>query len=430
MVASKLVRSLKRNVQLAGLVVLLLPAVSQAQQYYDPGLLQKSVDRKPVDYQPAPTSLGGFILGAGAELAYEANDNIYYFGEDEESDSIIHVRPWASLGSDWNRHEVNLGFFADIGRYSDFGDEDYEDWTANLNGRVDVKRGSFFNYKASYMQLHEDRSSPDDVGGVKPTEFAFSGFDLGYSHTFNRLTAMLAYDMQDTDYDDNKDGDGNVLDNQDRDRSRDTYTLRLDYGYSEQSAVFVSYAANTLDYDQTVDSEGFERSSDGSDFRGGLAWNKAGIVSGDIYLQYVEQDYDDARFSKVDGFGIGASLEWTPTELTNISFKFANTPQETTQTNASGYYSSLYSVRVQHELRRNLLLNARVSYTDNDYETIDNDAAMLSKTEVVRAGVGVSYLFNRHFYISGGYTYERQDANTSDFEYRTNRWFITLGAEF
>jgi len=39
------------------------------------------------------------------------------------------------------------------------------------------------------------------------------------------------------------------------------------------------------------------------------------------------------------------------------------------------------------------------------------------------------YLLNRNFYISGGYVYESQDANSSAFEYKTNRWFITIGAE-
>jgi hypothetical protein len=409
--------------------VLILPGISMAQQYYDPGLLHKTIDRKPADFQPPGVHLGGFVLQPGVELAYENNDNIFYLESDEISDSIIHVRPWANLNSDWSRHELNLSFYADIGRYDDFSSEDYEDWITSLNGHIEVKRDSNFNYTASYMQLHEDRSSPDDAGGINPTEFTYSGFNVGYGHTFNRLTAALNYDLADTDYSDNINGDGDILDNQDRDRSRNALMLRLDYELPGQNGIFFSATGNNVEYDQNINSSGFERSSSGYNFQGGMSWNMTGVLVGDLFLEYIKQEYDDPRFADVDGFGIGASLDWTPTELTNINILVRNGLQETTQGDTSGYFSTLYSARLQHELRRNWLLNARFSYTDNDYEVNGGSAGSLTDTQVIRAGAGVSYLFNRNFYVSAGYVYEKQNANATVFEYRTNRWFVTFGAE-
>lgn len=418
----------KASIVLA-LSVWVLPSISMAQQYYDPGLLQKTVDRKPVDYQSPGIRMGGFNLNTGAELAWEYNDNIFYLREQEISDNILHARPWLNLSSDWGRHALNLNAFVDAAYYDDFGSQDYTDWVTSLDGRIDVKRGSAFNYKASYMNLHEERSNPDSRISIEPTEYSFGGVDVGYTHGFNRLSATVRYQYQDTDYDDGKDFQGNLVDNRDRDRSRDIWSLRMGYDYSDQSAVFIEYAGNSLDYDQTFDNSGYQRSSDGYDLRGGVAWNMTGVLTGDLFLQYVSQDYDDPRFNKVDGFGIGANLDWTPTELTSVSVKFANTPQETTQLGASGYYSSLYSARVQHELRRNILVNARFSYTDNEYEYDNPAAGSLRDTQVTRAGAGLSYLLNRHLNLSGGYVYEKQDANENYFEYKTNRFFITLGGE-
>lgn len=174
---------------LVALCIWVLPAVSVAQQYHDPSILQKTINRKPVEYQSPGIRMGSFFLSPGAELVWESNDNIYYRQNSGTSDSIIHLRRWLNLNSDWGRHELNLNAYADLGMYDEFGSEDYEDWVVSLDGRIDVRRGSAFNYKASYLQLHEDRSSPDDVGGIKPTEFSFSGFDVGYSRTFNRLAA-------------------------------------------------------------------------------------------------------------------------------------------------------------------------------------------------------------------------------------------------
>ena len=429
MTKQKIYRSIYRGCACLALGICLLPGVSVAQQYYDPGLLQKTVDRKPVDYQPPGIRVGSFKLNTGAELAWENNDNIFYLKDNEISDNIIHIRPWLNLNSDWSRHEMNFSAFADLGYYNDFDGQDFTDWVVSLDGRIDVRRGSGFNYKASYLNLHEDRSSPDSRRSVEPTEFSLSGVDVDYTHSFNRVTAALGYEYQDTDYDNGKDFEGNVVDNQDRDRSRDIWSLQLDYDYSEQSAIFFRYAGNNNDYDEQFDRGGYERSSDGYDVRGGVSWNMTGVLTGDLFVEYLSQDYDDERFSKVNGWGLGANLDWTPTQLTSVNFKFANTPQETTLVGASGYFSSLYSARLQHELRRNILLNARLSYTDNDYEYDDPDANSLNSTDVTRAGIGLSYLFNRNFYISGGYVYEKQNASNDIFEYKTNRFFITLGGE-
>ena len=408
---------------------LLTPGISVAQQYYDPGLLQITIDRKPADFQSGGIRLGSFALQTGVELALEHNDNIFYLENEEISDSIIHARPWARLGSDWSRHELNLSAYTDIGRYDDFGSEDYEDWVLNLEGRIDVKRGSDFNYKASYMQLHEDRSSPDDVGGIAPTQFSYSVVGAGYSHRFNHLTAALNFETIDTDYDNNTNGIGDILDNQDRDRSGDALTLRLAYELSPQSSVFIGAEANEVDYDQEFDDRGFARSSDGYRLQGGFSWDMTGVLTGDLYVVYLNQEYDDPRFNNIDGFGIGASLDWMPTELTNINVRFANNSQETTQVDTSGYFSTLYAVRLQHELRRNWLAHVRFSYTDNDYEVSGSGTGTLNDTQVIRAGLGLSYLFNRHVFISGGYVYEDQDANNPVFEYSSHRWFVTLGLD-
>lgn len=405
----------------------LLPAISVAQQYYDPGLIQKTIVSKPGAYQSPGIRMGSFLLSTGAELTWENKDNIFYLADQDVGDNIYHLRPWLALNSDWSRHQLNFNAYADIGRFKEFDSEDYEDWQLSLDGRIDVKYNSAFNYEAAYMQLHEERSSPDDVGGIHPTVFIFSGFGLGYTHTFNRLTSALNYDRYKTDYDDNLELDGEIVDNQDRDRTRDGLMLRMDYRMTGEQSIFFAIASNSIEYDQPINHQGHSRSSDGYDLQAGVAFSITSLLIGDLFLQYMKQDYDDPDFDSVSGWGIGAELSWMPTEVTIVSFRFATSPQETTQADSSGYLSSLYSVRVQHELRRNLLGHLRLSYTDNNYQNNNAGEDSLSDTGVLRAGIGLSYLINRHFDISGGYVYEKQTANLTSFDYTANRWFITLG---
>ena len=78
-------------------MLLLSPLCATAQQYFDPGLFQQTVEQKPEDFQAPGARLGSFMLTPGAEIAWERNDNVFYTPNNGLSDSIWHVRPWANL---------------------------------------------------------------------------------------------------------------------------------------------------------------------------------------------------------------------------------------------------------------------------------------------------------------------------------------------
>lgn len=401
-----------------------------AQQYFDPGIMQRTIESKPDDYAPVGARVGSFMFWPGAELVYESNDNVFYDETDEIDDTIWHVRPWVNVASDWNRHSLNFSGWADFARYDDFGVLDYEDWALRLDGRFDVKRESFFSWEVSEMSLHEDRRSPDARQGLKVTEFDYGGYGFGYDHTFNKLTLGAYLRGNYFDYKNNVNLDGEVIDNQFRDRDETTFTFRADYLSRPGRTYFAAVGRAEIDYDITVDPNGFRRSSSSDFLRLGVNWDLTGKLNGELFGQWTDRDYDDPTFPSVDGFNLGAGLTWTPTQLTTVSLRLAGGPQETVQADAAGYFSRLYSVRVQHELRRNLLLNLRASYTDNDYESLPGAPPdSLRDTQITRAGAGLTYLLNRNFYVSGGYVYEDQSSNQARFEYRSNRWFLTLGIE-
>jgi len=419
----------KRLTCLLVVVAMTAPGMALAQQYFDPGLFQKSIEQKPEDYQPPGARLGSFMLLPGAELAWEHNDNVFYTPTGTRSDSVWHVRPYADLRSDWNRHALNFSAWGDFARYQSFGENDYDDWALRADGRVDVLQNSWFSADISRYHLHEDRRDPAAGAPLTPTEFDYDGYGFGYDHVFNRLKVGGYYNHNSFDYDNNVTGEGEFIDNQDRNRDQDRYTLRADYQLGPETAIFGSYGWNSIDYDLPVDFEGFNRNSDGTNASVGVVWDMTDLLTGDLSVNWSEQDYDDPALRDVDGWGLGAGLTWTPQQTTLINVRMAASPQETAQNGIGGYFSRLYSARLQQELKRNLLFNVRGSFTDNDYENSGLTTDELTQTEVVRVGLGLSYLFNRNFYVTGGYAYEKQRSNEFRFTYEINRLFLALGVE-
>jgi hypothetical protein len=410
---------------------LLAAGALHAQYYDDPGLGQKPVASHPQDYKPLGIRAGAFMLHPGVQLAAEYTDNAFYTENNTESDTIFHIRPYLNAQSTWSRHSLNVNLAADIARHADFDTRDYEDYFAAVSGRVDVQNRSFMSYGLQYLDLHEDLNSRDSEQGFEPTRYTLYGANLGYDHTFNRLSLGGAVTWNQLDYDDALGFDNEVIENQDRDREDTSWMLRAGYQFRTEMQAFVSYTGNSYEYDQNLDRNGYARSGDGYAASAGLGFTATGKLNGNLYATYASRSYDDPRLPETSGWGGGAGLSWTPTYLTSVYLQMATSVEDTTSQYSSGYLRNLYSVRVDHELLRYVQINGFLSYSDNDYELLPGAPANARAWDQIwRAGVGASWFINRHLYLNASYDFETLDTNVPNDGYDVNRVWLTLGYEY
>ncbi len=411
-------------------VILSLPTTLWAQSYDNPGLGQKPVASHPQDFKPLGIRAGSFMLHPGVELAAEFNDNILFAENFELSDTIFHVRPYITAQSNWSSHSLNIRLAADIARFNDHGFRDYEDYFALLGGRVDVASRSSFNYGLNYMQLHEDRNVRSAEQGIKPTVYTLSGGTLGYDHTFNRLSLGILFDLSSLDYDDNRNIAGDIIDNQDRDRDTSSLMLRAGYQFQSDKQAFISVIFNDVDYQEEFDRNGLSRDSDGYKIKGGIAFSITGVLSGDVFISYLDQSYASPELEDVNGWAGGMGLTWLPTTLTTVRARITSSIDQTTDRNSSGYLRTLYSIRVDHELLRNLQLTGMVSYYNNDYQLIDNAPENArDEDKFWSAAIGAVYFFNRSVYLSVSYDYNDFSTNVPNDNFTANRFWLVLGLE-
>lgn len=379
------------------------------------------------DYAPLGIRLGSTMLNAGLGLGLEHNDNIFATPILEQDDTILHVLPYVDLRSDWSRHALNLHFDADLAKYSDFDSEDYDDLRFKADGRLDVVRDSYLFGEVFANDLHEPRTSSDDRGGVEPTRFDFDGFKLGYNHLFNWLLASIEYGLRRLKYEDVATITGRVINNQDRNRDEAYLRLQLGYEYRPGYLAFVRYIDEDIQYDDIVDDFGLQRSSNGYTAHAGVAAELTGVLDGEIYLGYVKRDYDEPTFIPTSEPYGGLRAIWTPTGLTTVNARIDTRVEETTDPNAAGYLSTGYHLRVDHELKRNIVLKADAGYRVDDYDlTLDATRFDPRREDTTIFGLGVKYRINRNFSLDLDYAYEDRDSNVFRNEYKLNRWLLTL----
>ena len=395
----------------------------------DPASGQDKIAAGDKDFNPLGIHAGGFYLYPAIEIGVMADDNIFRIPDKiAESDVVTNLRGSVSINSNWNRHELNFIASADLGYYKDFDSEDYKDYVVATNGRYDVMRDSFATGKAGYMRQHEDRSSLDDRFGTTPTEYDLSYIGAGYDHQPGKVRTLFTVNYQKLDYQDVFNILGEEVNNDDRDRTRPEALLRFGYENMPNRRIFIEGKVNAVDYDQRFDDNGAERSSNGYKVTTGMNFDLTHLLVGDVFVGYVEQKYDDPRFSDISDGLFGFGLTWMPTGLTTVGFNLDKSPQETTEPTASGYLSTVFSVSLKHELMRNLMLSGNIGYTDNNYG--QNAPGQKENENISNFGLGAKYSFNRRFYATADYRYQKRSSDIAIQEYKLNQGMLAIGANW
>ena len=396
------------------LIVFLLPCLVMAQRGVP------VTERARPDYDANGIQAGAFIIEPELKVGTEYNDNIYATKVgDKESDFIFLFAPAVYSRSNWSVHSLGLGAELKAGLYASESDENFVDGRLFLDGRMDVSRGSFLVAYAGIERLHEDRTDPDTQPLWDEPGIYYRGIgSLNYQHGIGRFsvnagTGVSVYDYRSVDR-----IDGATDDQDDRDRNIYNVNARLTYNMHPDVSPFI-----TTRYDwRRYDASDVERDSEGTRIGIGTGFDLGGVTSMEVYAGYMHQNYDDR--SNISGFWYGLDLLWNPTQLTSVQASAMSSIKETTLGEASGIDAIDASLRVDHELLRNLLLGAFIGYTRNDYENVDLTEEFFS------AGPRVTYLWNRNFSAEAGYTYREKDSDVRFREYTQNLFTVSVTGRF
>ncbi|MDJ0950969.1 MAG: outer membrane beta-barrel protein [Alphaproteobacteria bacterium] len=348
--------------------------------------------------------------------------NVFADEDDTIGDHISIFSPGVQVLSDWTRHEANINFRADLGRYIRERTEDYQDVLAEATGRYDITGDSNVFGGLRWARRHEDRGSPDEVRGEFPTIFFTLEPQIGYFQRLNRWTFRVDGNARKFDFRDATTPFGKI-NNDDRDRTEYLGAATVSYEIIPNYDAFLQFSGNVRDYKTNVDDFGVDKDSDGFEIVGGTAVDLTGLLFGNIFAGYRRQEYDDGRLPTIEGPSFGVDLTWTPTGLTTVKAFVNRTIEETTTFGNAGFFATRAGASVDHELLRNLLLSARGSGQFNRYEGTDRD------DDIYRAAANARYFLNRNFYVTGGYEFTRRDSNVSGASFNIHLFLLRLEAQ-
>jgi hypothetical protein len=410
------------------------PAVSAQDKSAESDQVMAVYDRYRPDYSAPGIRTGSFLFYPTIEAGGRYDSNIYAEESNVTDDFVAVLKPSFNLVSNWNSDYFRLFSNAEIAKYADNGSEDYEDFKIGAQGRKDISHGTSISAEFSYQDGHEDRGSPDNVGSqVEPTTFSVLTAKAGFLRDVSVLSVKADFSYEKRDFDDIALNGGGVFNNDDRDRDRMRGDLRLGYELASGYEAFVRGTVDRVEYDDSKEDGGPQRNSDGLEVVGGAAFDLTGKAKGEVFVGYMKRAYDSDTMGEIDGINFGAQLPWNVTGLTSFTGGIRRSIDETTVggdnavgdfTQASGIVSTNFNARIEHELRRNILLNVNGSYTKQDFElTIRED-------DLISFGAGAKYLINRNLSTGVRYDYKYRDTTQQGQDYSRHAVMVNVTAQW
>jgi hypothetical protein len=187
---------------------------------------------------------------------------------------------------------------------------------------------------------------------------------------------------------------------------------------------FVEGAVDLRDLDDAADDNGFRRDSEGYEILVGATLDVSGVTFVELSGGYRRQAFDDPRLDDAAGFSFDGRVVWNPTDLLSLTARARRLVRETTVSNASSAFTSVFALSADYELLDNLVLNARLGYEIEDFQGIDREDDLLT------FDLGARYLVGPNFSLGATYGFESRESDVAADDYTANTLRVFASVQF
>lgn len=373
---------------------------------YDRGRNIGVLDRLRPEYQPIGINLGGFTALPVVEARVGQTDNVYQTQTGRVDDGFISLAPRITVKSNWLVHSLRVDAGTRFLRYFKEGDRNESSWYVGGAGTYDVSSDASVSLSGRTARQYETRFSSvaiPDVRESNPYQSSTARVLGKLVLARSRIFVAGTYNRLDYKSVDLFSGGRINQDNRDRDVLRGT--VHYEYGVTPDTSVSGEISYTKTNYDKPLTLLIPNRDSDEWNALVGLSFDLSALVRGSVAAGYVRRTFDAANYKKASGLSVAARLEYFPTELTTVTFAARREVEDANVLESSAYFANSAALRVDHELLRNLILNAAGEYEIDDYFGVPG------RVKIFRGYGGARYMVNNVLSLVGELRYAKRSSS-------------------
>ncbi len=352
-------------------------------------------------YEQQGVQLGGFTVRSGIEEQFGYNSNITGTSNGPGS-SFFETTPSVSADSNWERGRLGISASADRFDYLSASQQSHTDWNVAVGGGVTILQNTL-DVGYSHVHGNEFGINAGAVAYNTPVPFDVDIVRSSYTYEQGRFTFTPNFDFRYYQYG-NALLNGQTVDQRFRDRTVAAGGVTTRFLLSDERALVLVIQGSESSYIYQPFGQPSNNSQSllilpGIDYQATGPWRYRVLVGGE-YRSFDAAQYG-SRFSPI----FEASVIYTPTLLTTISGTLRRDVEDPEAEGTSGYTTTGVSLRVDHELRRNVLLQATAAYNAVHY------FQGLGSENNYSFGGGVTWLIDPHLSAFATYRFTHQDGS-------------------
>ncbi len=374
-------------------------------------------------YAPLGIKAGSFRIFPVLNVSSVFSDNARSDNSGKVKDIGLQIAPSIRIESDWLRHSYTFNASSDHLFYAKSTDANSNTFAAEGAFRLDIRRNTNLLTTASYT-LSETSSASSEVPGtaIGNRRDHEVSFNTALTHRLNRLVATLSTGATWQAFEKVELSGGGFENNDDREYVEPNIKFRLGYEISPTITPFAEIGYTPRFHKRKFDRNGLRRSSQGFNSQLGLGFNLSPIWDGEIAATYEHRNFKDPTLSNINAFGINATLNWRPSDLTTVSFVSSTSIEESSTAGISGTRNYDLALDVTHRYRENITGTLNLGLNYDDFVGTNNDDILYT------IQTGISYALSRKIEWTANYQFTYFDSGTAGSDFTENR--ITTGFRF
>jgi hypothetical protein len=367
-------------------------AHAQILQSYLPDLTlgtDSVLSRPRPEYLTPGVRVGSFVLHPSAQESVGYNSNV--LGQAGSAGSPqIETSGTLEAASDWSRDSVAMFVNVDNVQTPNARQLDYTDVTAALAGTLDIGRDQL---RGAYTYLLENQA-PSAIGGIglqQNLPFVTNDARASYVAQFARVAIIPAIDVDGIRYGSSvTNGVSQSYGYLDRNVYTPSVTTRYELA-PQRDVLFVLRGASAQYLSAQPGSP--RRNYVDLEALTGLDFSATGVTRFGVLLGYETRSYQSAQIQGASSPVIEGTVIWTPTRLTTFTGLVTHRIEDAVEDNIYNYTFTEIRGVVDHELRRDVLLQG---YVDIQRANYGQNGGIQN---VYGVGGSVAWLLNRNLQL-------------------------------
>ncbi len=347
----------------------------------------------------------GFFFSLGANLNYE--DNVFRSDKNRQSDSYYQIKPLIDWKMLFGKHELDLLYKGNYGRYNDLSDQDYDDHSLTAALKLDLSERLNFDLAGNYQKGHDQPGGPGTSLIVQDDADRWTDKTVQGKLVYGRRIANAQFGFS------LKGNERRYTNNGREGRDRDTVKAIINFNLrlAPKTWLVTELRHQKTDY---VRNQFISEDSTETNLFIGAEWKATAKTSGKVLMGYTEKKPDSNFFDTYTGFGMEADVTWKPKEYSVVTVSAGRSPQEGSNDLNSFYVADKLSVRWRHGLTELVAFQLGASIENDEYQSFKREE------KYTQVGAKLTYMWKRTIETGLQFNHIQRDSTIANGDYKTS----------